>query len=576
MNLRISVVTGSLRGLSNLSANRVTEQVYTNALATSISANQITDIGSPRPFTLPITFRDTTSPRFASGYPRLVDATDSGVSILTRLDRSGTLYYLMVPADTSNNISKSSISTILKTQSDSIASSVTAGSNAEVSINETVDATLTPPAWALGETTSAPNADQIHSARTYYSDDSYKVGTPMTAGAYNQNIIRNDLTADTRYFVYFVTRGAGGEYSDVFVYTFKTPKASPPTITVYQGTSTSNVDVQVSAESLLTYIVVPYNNAVNDPLLSQEVGDANDHTGLRILDALIDTSSGRSKFDALATDAQKTLVARYISNTQSASSSNSIASALNVSVLPNKPLNVDPSSNMVGSTRYVFLTVGRRSLGADDGNVSNYAFAGYSPLLKSDTTPPMIISVNDGGLNWMPTLNDADPTYVSGKISLSFGEDLYWYNSTQSQKKVVDLASALAPAGATKERNKTSGGEATQEEYISVESLVQGSASVMRVTPFTAGDAGFTHLSQWFDANVNKPTQVIEIYVNNARIGSSITFTARVLGDANNNVSVVPLVVSISTRTVDNQREPWVTITSSWNGTGDTARSSVR
>ena len=391
----------------------------------------------------------------------------------------------------------------------------------------------------------------------------------MTAGAYNQNIIRNDLTADTRYFVYFVTRGAGGEYSDVFVYTFKTPKASPPTITVYQGTSTSNVDVQVSAESLLTYIVVPYNNAVNDPLLSQEVGGANDHTGLRILDALIDTSSGRSKFDALATDAQKTLVARYISNTQSASSSNSIASALNVSVLPNKPLNVDPSSNMVGSTRYVFLTVGRRSLGADDGNVSNYAFAGYSPLLKSDTTPPMIISVNDGGLSWDKTAStDETPNYVSGKISLSFGEDLYWYNSTQSQKKVVDLAARIKTTGATETRDDT--------KYVSVESLVQGSTSVMRVTPVNAKDAGFEHMKDWYDTYVNQPTQVIEIYVNNARVGSSITFTARVLGDANNNVSVVPLVVSISTRTVDNQREPWVTITSSWNGTGDTARSSVR
>ncbi len=574
VNLRVSVVTGSLRGLSNLSANRITEQVYSSALTTSISANLVTDIGSPRPFTLPITFRDTTSPKFATGYPRLVETTDSGVSILTRLDRSGTLYYLMVPADTTNGVSKSSISTILNQNSPSMAPSVSATPTTEVSINEEADDSLDLKAWALGTSRAMPTADQIHSARTYYSDDSYKVGTPMSAGAYNQNIIRNDLAANTRYFVYFVTRGAGGEYSDVSVYTFKTPKASPPAITVYQGTSTSNVDVQVDAESLLTYIVVPYNTAVNDSLLKQELDDISGK--ITILDALIapNTSGSGSKFDSLADATQKALVARYISNTQSASSSNSIASALNVRVSPSRPLNVDPSPYMVGSTRYVFLTVGRRSLGADDGNVSNYAFAGYSPLLKADTTPPTVISVNDGGLAWDKTENPGDtPNFVSGKISLSFGEDLYWYNSTQSQKKLVDLASTLPTSDATETRGKD---PISNVEFVSVESLVQGSASVMRVIPFTPADAGFTTPGKWFDANVNKPTQVIEIYVKNARVGSSITFTAQVLGDANNNVSVVPLVVSIGARMIENQREPWVTITASWNGTGDAARSSVR
>ena len=566
VNLRISVVTGSLRGLSNLSANRVTEQVYTNALATSISANQITDIGSPRPFTLPITFRDTTSPRFASGYPRLVETSDSGVSILARLDRSGTLYYLMVPADTSGNVSKSSIATILSTPSASVATSVSAGSGAEVSIDETADADLVTKAWALGETESSPNADQIHSARVYYSDDSYKVGTPMTAGAYNQNIIRNDLTADTRYFVYFVTRGEGGEYSNVSVYTFKTPKASPPVITVYQGTDTSNVDVQVDAETLLTYIVVPYYTASNDSLLGKSIQNGTET--VKVLDALITpTSSRRSLFDSIADDTLKAQVARYISNTQAASSSNSIASALNVRISPSKPLNVDPGANMVGATRYVFLAVGRRVLGAEDSNVANLAFVGYSPMLKRDRTPPMVIQISDG-LNWDKTESPEDtPINVSGKITLSFGEDLYWYNNDQTIKKPIDRASAMTQQGAEKTRDI--------DNYISIESLAQTTGATMRLVPYTPSDTSYESLGKWFDANVNRETQIIEIYVKNAIVNTtSITFTARVIGDANNNVSLEsPLAVKIGTNTIDGQRVPWVTVTPSWNGTGDTARS---
>ena len=97
----------------------------------------------------------------------------------------------------------------------------------------------------------------------------------------------------------------------------------------------------------------------------------------------------------------------------------------------------------------------------------------------------------------------------------------------------------------------------------------------MRLVPYTPSDTSYESLGKWFDANVNRETQIIEIYVKNAIVNTtSITFTARVIGDANNNVSLEsPLAVKIGTNTIDGQRVPWVTVTPSWNGTGDTARS---
>ena len=566
VNMKVSIVTGTFNSLRNLNNTGITEANFEQRLTTSNVADLIRDIGNPRPFILPITFEDTTYPVFDTGYPRFVEATDTGVNIIVRLTGTGTLYYLMVPAETVNGVSTSGIRTQLVHPN--TVSGVISGEGSETSINED---TVPSSAWYLGWTESNPSNDQIHSARSYYRSETYKIGTPMTVGTDAQSITRNDLLSDTRYFVYFVTRGAGGRYSPVYVYTFKTPKASAPIITVRQGSNTSNVDVSVNADTMLTYIVVPYNSAINNELLSSSFTAQGYPTVTNVLQAIITpTYSGNgttpdgSVFDKFATDDQKRQVERYISNTQSAASSNSIASALDVNVTATNPLNVDPGGSMVGSTRYVFLTVGHRTLSTSASEVAGYAFAGYYPMIRSDTTPPIVTAIGDGSLQWTDA-NPLDPTVVpshmSGTITLSFGEDLYYYNTDQSVKKLIDLGPR------TSSTRKTS-------DFISVEELVQGSSSnYIRATPI---GYSASEMATWEASVVNRSTQVIEIYVNNAGIGQTLSFSARMLGDASNNVSDDALIVTLNYRTVNGVREPWVQITRSWNGTGDTSRSSTR
>lgn len=550
VKLQVSVAAGGRGDLFNLAAD-VSPQQWSTALADW----DVTSIGVKDPFSLSKKFSDSKFPVPVGVYPTFT-AGDSRVAMDLMLDRAGTVYYVIAPVK--YDAGAGTIIYDLNTQKPLDPDHPDASRN--VLPNEVPkkgDDTVKPPELALPLYTTV--------VKPNFTSNRIKTGSMGYDGSGIWHKEVGDLMPETLYYIYFVFKGqsTASPFSPVYCYQFTTAEVSRPVIEL--DINNPKVNVTVSSDTLLDYILVTTGkedsrflekftatrtvtsggSTVEVPIYLKSLADkttldAAYGTDLTILDAMstdvvVGNKSTGTVFDLYADQGVKDDFARLIRN-----------QGLSPSVVTmkgqgtfyfNKPMTpVDCTKGMTGTTYYTFLSVGRSTLGSGD------AFRASRPVFLTDNEPPVVNACTTINSNATPIKSLNEPIY--GSVTVVFNEDLYFKEQTGVDQKVrpIEATARLNPTG-------------THMPIGSVRTDLTSNIILK-----TAADAE------------NKNCSTLTYTLSGARQGSVITFDGGLCDKGGNNRANSPLVLTLRLKEVKQADgtiiyEPYFTITPDWDRT---------
>ena len=508
VNFRASVVTGNSTYLGTLAAD-INEERF----ADHKTNWNITEIGTPIPFAMRAVFTNTTAPKFVNGYPSFTPM-DTSATMNLMLSNAGTVYYVIAPI-------VNDVLTIGTSDKDGNA------------IKKSADIKDVPKSGSDGEAyeLTAPKPNQIYSPSAFRSNPLIKTGS-VTVGSAATPVQITGLEPKTTYLAYFVTRGTGSVYSPkVMLYQFTTTEARRPSLNL----TLSNPTVTVSSTNMdaaVSYLVIRYDNAMSDLLKNKTTwSDTYKGDSITALEAMnrnatepsADGSTG-SLFDQYATKAFKEQMASYIRATSA--NSDSVIGSSRLTLRQGVAQGVDCSRYAMSPiTQYAFLVVGQSTAtgGSED------AFRAIYPVTLGDNQAPRVQSITHNLTAKGSSISSAS---ASGRITLTFDENLYYLDQTQTPyaTKAVDRATLYL------NDQPFFGLKDTRSDCVSIGSSQVLSSSVK------IGDA---IVPVFNDNTIGTPTLIIELDVTNAINGSNIVFSNR-LCDVHSNVRNSGLTVSIS------------------------------
>ena len=522
MNLWVSVMAGSSVSLGNLAAN------VSASYESMVEAEEVSDIGTPALFRPYKQFDDQSAPKFTNGRPTF-EPGDTSAYMNLMLDRTGTVYYVVAPAGVINTRDESGSEVQL-------ANVPTEGGAGELIVEE-------------------PNYRDIVTPTNYSGNKRIKTGN-VSVGSSENPILVTDLEADTDYYVYFVIKGAGQVYSEVQLYTFRTKEIVRPVITL--DLNNPIVNIQADRQADVDYLLINYDaNMVNrlqrpfNELFSsseaQELNIPSDYLkdNFSVLQAMYTdvTSNNRSigsVFDVYAPQTYKDDMANYIRATNPDGSS--IIGKGNASLnLRIESVDCSKKWTLSGGAEYAFLAVGRSPLGSGD------AFRAIYPVTLVDKTPPMVQTIVHT-LQFDPGSNNRT---VSGEITIQFTEPIYRLNreTTPPTLQKIDAGPLL-------------GANNRKPDFVSIQSLVSSR------NPSTTGRIDFVS----YPNQINIPAQVLQIKLDHAPTGASITCFNQIC-DAASNVNQTSLNVTMKIVTTavgqGTSYDIRVTVPAQWNATGN-------
>lgn len=361
---------------------------------------------------------DTAVPTFYTGFPRwkAEDIEDTYIDMGLRLNRKGTIYYVVAPA-----------SELTPTLADGTTGDDAVWAKVQ---NSAGDTGITRPAVA------APSNLIIYEAEKYYEGNAkIKYGTvdyPGGSGVVNKQI--EELQPETKYYVYFVLKGEFSDLSEVYVYKFETPEVKKPKITIRRSGGKATVET-APVNSIVDYLMFTVADLENVSDMSIEISGGNlrpDAQGydstkpMTVLEAMLETYSGPeaeyvgySCFDAYASDTLKDRIASTIRN--GAEDANVMFDG---TVMPtstnNPPATVDHTKEMKPLTSYYIIAVGRHATIKEGGHeVDTFGAAGNIRIAEANTPKPN--KLNCGG-----NVQIDENGKISGYIRFGFDIPLYW------------------------------------------------------------------------------------------------------------------------------------------------------
>lgn len=496
VTLWVSVMAGSSVSLGNLAAN------VSASYEDMVKSEEVSDIGTPANFRPYKQFDDQRAPQFESGHPEF-EPGDTTAYMNLMLDRTGTVYYVIAPVG------------VITTRNED---------NEEPAIPEV------PISGGRGDyIVKQPTYREIVTP-TSYTNPRIKKGS-VTVGTSVNPILLTELEPETQYYAYLVTKGAGQVYSDVYLYTFRTEAIVRPVITL--DLSNPTVTISADRQSNVDYLLINYDANMDARLQRQfkDVADMDKNPPAQyledfsVLEAMNTDISNNNRsmgsvFDLYATTRAQEDMANFIRATTPNGSS---IIGKGSTAISNRSVAVDCSRqwNLSGGAQYAFLAVGRSNLNSGD------AFRAIWPVELKDTTPPMVQSINhtlefDSGSN----------SRVSGEITIQFTEPIYRLIRTTTPPTLQKIdAGPIMPGGRPRPNS----------EYVSIQSLVSSR------NPSSPSVINFVS----YDEQLYQPAQVLQISLNHAQTGSTITCYNQICDAASNvNQTSLYVTVRITPRTV--------------------------
>lgn len=507
VNFRVQVLTGSKRPLDNQKLN-----IYE-------VGESLTDISAAKklPYTISKQFTDAEAPDFTRGYPMFFPK-DETMTMQLQLTRPGYVFYVIAPAFPQQYVETKDLN----------------GNDVEYDDNSIphmqVSGSLYPQNTKFP--VSSPTLDQVSDdPATNFSNPLTKYGNKRV-GEGTEDITITGLQPNTKYFAYFVIQGeadggpAGARSQHVLLYKFETVDVIRPILTLNVRTN-PNVNVKSDIDAQVEYLLVTYDTTYMPELLTapfrttipgyeyvlpENRGDRDggyevedkyedyflsrylreDYTILNALneDVVDNNKSLGSVYDLFAGMPHKISMASFIrgaagevTDVSVGGDSTTLQADKEVAVNCNKP----PIQMSPLPSRYIFLAVGRSSSNTASNMSSGDAFkATYSVYLKGDDKPMVLNILSD--LTY-------DPVYktVSGKLTLLFNHDLYYFNSQTHATQTIDN-------GLIDDVRRTS-----DSSYISIASRVTGNSTGFNIET-NSGSYGRTTNQIVFNLNSVSPS----------------------------------------------------------------------
>ncbi len=447
VNFRIYVISGMTNDLTGLSINP-----NATTYSTALNEKKITNIGVPTVFTTNAPFSDTEPPYFNSNYPTF-ESIDTGVKINLSLNRAGSVYYVIAPVDDRDANGNPTTPTI--TTQDLNGNAVLWNTVKDKGVNHDLNKD-----WKNEYTTptlSSPGDLSITNPNIASSRIKHGVVTVNDAVA---SIDEEGLEPDQDYYVYFVTKGARA-YSPVLLYRFSTKEVTRPVITattnggsvVTIGSPTMTSDVKYmlvthAQGAMLDMLSKNFKDYTTDKNYEDPKDDKGNPVPRTVLQALQESVPGDASgtqtcsiFDEYATQTAKDRLTSYIDT--ASPSTGQLTSIVGVGNNGGKPIasgssvvlecNDDKWSKMQEDTSYVFLVMGKSSMG------SGYAFRAAYPIIAANSTQVKIT-------NYTPAYDEKNGA-LTGLITLLFNDYIYIPAEYSGNDPVPVVTSKTADTG---------------------------------------------------------------------------------------------------------------------------------
>lgn len=434
VEIRVTLPAGVDANLRNAGSGSVTEENWNNLVA----AGSISPVGDPEDFSVSRQFTDQTPPTFVGSYP-MFRPSDSFVDMELMLSRRGTIYYVLAPVGVIN---------------------ATDIGGKKVEENNVPEGGANPTDPSLPEL-SLPTQMEVYNGS--YIDQRIKTGTVTADTAAVVKRVEN-LSPETTYYAFFVVQGDSQNLSDVYMYKFTTTKVEVPEIGL--SVKGNEVTVNTHVTSSVEWIVIPksYNQnsyaILGEPFSKYcEGGEAawkdevkklkDDGTKIEeaatVLDALLTRvgASNQTVFDLLANQEAYNILYDYVVDKTAGETTDQG----NIpELVANVGQKVTCKLDEIG--QYYFIAAARHVQGQE------YAFHAVAGVQMSDTTPPTYTNLAGvqvfpmaSNIGWGSYIIDMgkwqkDPANYEyqGKLTLSFDEPIYMYNS--SNGKITKLTNA--------------------------------------------------------------------------------------------------------------------------------------
>ena len=478
VNFQVYVAAGWSNSLSSL-ANGLNKTNWERFKATGLSGG-IVSIGRNDDgedwldiFQL---YTDTALPSFINGAPSFT-VTDTTSLLQLTLDRKGTIYYAVAPAEgrgglpdiTTTVPADGLYETIPDTDTRYIVKS-------EVPLN-----------GGTGQaqpTLIRPDRQNIFAPAGWTEASSAVTGNITHPGVVMIEEEITGLQPETTYYAYFVLKGAGQELSQVYIYQFTTSAVQRPKINLNPNVDgeveittdvPSDMDYRVYSitdAALITRLGEPFKNYVDPqkpipPAYLKKTDADGKEVDFTVLDAMIQSYSwttahsnipdsdttdyffptdankdyrpyegGYSVFDIYANQSIRTAMASLIrTETGIPVGAAKFVDNATIKTPLKEPLEI---KNLVPGTVYLILTVAKNQNA--DPTAPSYvvdSFKAYQPVEKIDQVPPKLIAATTY------VEKQTDGSYKAN-VELTFDKNVYWKQSNSSDPQIVDsLTKAL-------------------------------------------------------------------------------------------------------------------------------------
>lgn len=391
VNIKVFCVAGGASQLLNLTGGNA---VTSSQLTADITAGNVTSIGNPGNFNMEIRRVNQGAPAFVTSYPRLYPG-DSVTQVDFQLDRSGTLYYVVAPAN------RAAFPTMKPT-----------GSFEQPALNNFNDlnqmvnlGNLTnDPSKLPGQDTennlgiTRPTSTDIMQP-LYDESLGYRFGSvSYTFGSGPATFTIEDLQANTNYYIYFVLRGTYANPSFVYCYTFSTEDVVPPELTARVSGSGAVYTVlpgedQERVEAETYWSLYPYSPTDGYPAELQDIID-----------------------DAVTSDNQDTLWNLIVNPNNGRPAPLDSGRTPVTATSPAGASTVVEPDGLQPNTEYVLFVAAKNVLGG------NPVFAAATNIHIVDLSYPRITNINVGGIG---TIDPSDGTCTSAQVTVIFDKPLY-------------------------------------------------------------------------------------------------------------------------------------------------------
>ncbi len=451
VNFRVYVVSGNTASLNRLAQENLTNTSF----KTAVQNNEVSNLSVPEELTaLFAPFSDTIAPKFIDEQPTF-EVHDTSVTMNLMMNRSGVIYYMIVP------VSSDYIPAVTASYTDGSTTKEIRGKEEIITIPKSGNPKESD--YTDEELTEIGGVDKVHKPPFWLTKPGYlDIVNPQTQNAriktgtvnFSQGItteLVTDLSPRTDYLAYFVLRGSSEYTRSVQAYRFKTKELDRPVL--YVQATDPNVTIQSSIDASVSYLVVPnitsslgplgqpFIEYVDESYLTPDKKQFKDEKYKRyesftvvqaMAEYLTDTENNKIKgsvFDEFADVAKSTSLATTIQSA-AGSSSSFAASIYNGTLdLGENVAQTIPYSRfdkMSTLQNYYIVAVGQATA---EGLMSGYAFGAAYPIKKVDSEAPIITNVS--GL-----FVDGDGKVYGDRVTVTFSEGLYQPLTDEQQAEI--------------------------------------------------------------------------------------------------------------------------------------------